>query len=79
MAEMGYRVGRRHAGVLRAFTVAALFVLPSIALATGPVAGPPFTLWASAAAAISAGLGVIVERWLFFAEARHVSMLYYRG
>jgi DMSO reductase anchor subunit len=24
-----------------------------------------------------AGTGTLVERWLFFAEAEHVSMLYY--
>jgi len=29
------------------------------------------------AALLSAGAGVLVERWLFFAEARHISMLYY--
>ncbi|MGB0632291.1 MAG: dimethyl sulfoxide reductase anchor subunit, partial [Alphaproteobacteria bacterium] len=28
-------------------------------------------------AAISVSVGVVVERWLFFAEAKHVSMLYY--
>jgi DMSO reductase anchor subunit len=28
-------------------------------------------------AVLSAAAGVWVERWLFFAEARHVSMLYY--
>jgi sulfite dehydrogenase (quinone) subunit SoeC len=27
----------------------------------------------------SAAAGVLVERWLFFAEARHVVTLYYRG
>jgi DMSO reductase anchor subunit len=28
-------------------------------------------------AAISALLGAMLERWLFFAEARHTVMLYY--
>jgi DMSO reductase anchor subunit len=28
-------------------------------------------------AALAAAAGVLVERWLFFAEAEHVSMLYY--
>ena len=28
-------------------------------------------------AVLSAAVGVGVERWLFFAEAEHVSMLYY--
>jgi len=33
----------------------------------------PFAVLATTAAA----LGVFVERWLFFAEARHVVMRYY--
>jgi DMSO reductase anchor subunit len=28
-------------------------------------------------ATLAALMGVLVERWLFFAEAEHVSMLYY--
>jgi DMSO reductase anchor subunit len=30
-----------------------------------------------ALALASAALGVLIERWLFFAEAEHVAMLYY--
>jgi sulfite dehydrogenase (quinone) subunit SoeC len=26
---------------------------------------------------VSAGLGLVVERWLFFAEAKHTVTLYY--
>jgi DMSO reductase anchor subunit len=29
------------------------------------------------AAALSASLGVLIERWLFFAEAKHTVTLYY--
>ena len=28
-------------------------------------------------AVVSGAIGVLIERWLFFAEAEHVSMLYY--
>lgn len=28
-------------------------------------------------AAVSAAIGVAIERWLFFAQAEHVAMLYY--
>jgi sulfite dehydrogenase (quinone) subunit SoeC len=31
------------------------------------------------ASAFSMALGVLVERWLFFAEAEHVVAVYYRG
>jgi DMSO reductase anchor subunit len=33
--------------------------------------------YSASLAVLSAAAGVWVERWLFFAEARHVSMLYY--
>ena len=32
---------------------------------------------AAALAVLSMALGLVVERWLFFAEAQHVVMLYY--
>lgn len=74
--EMGFRVGRKHADKLRL-----------IALFTGGVL-PFLALWLSLkssalAAAILSGaivfhlLGVLAERWLFFAEARHAVMSYY--
>jgi len=28
---------------------------------------------------VSTGVGVVIERWLFFAEAEHVVNLYYGG
>jgi DMSO reductase anchor subunit len=28
---------------------------------------------------VSVGLGVVIERWLFFAQAEHVVVIYYRG
>jgi DMSO reductase anchor subunit len=34
-------------------------------------------LFAVAIATLGVGLGVIVERWLFFAEAQHVVTLFY--
>jgi sulfite dehydrogenase (quinone) subunit SoeC len=76
--EMAFRIGRRHGRKLRRLSYAvgfgAALVLSLLTLAaTGLVAG----LLASLAAA--AGLvGVAIERWLFFAEARHTVRLYYR-
>jgi DMSO reductase anchor subunit len=84
LREMGYRIARKHASKLRRIAVAAAFILPFLlclpALAV-PAAG--WSAWPAAAAiaavlaALSASLGVLVERWLFFAEARHKVMLYY--
>ncbi len=76
LREMGYRVARRHAGTLRRIAVILGFALPLAALGvTLAVAG--FTGALTFAAAVSLGAGFAVERWLFFAEARHVVTLFY--
>ena len=79
MREMGYRVGRKHAARLRRMVLVLLFVLPCLCLT--------FAIWVKGAgsvalgafATLAAGLGVVIERWLFFAEAEHFAMLYYSG
>jgi DMSO reductase anchor subunit len=80
MREMGYQVARRHAGTLRRLAVLLLFVLPMLFVLV-QFAPLPRTLQIAFAvlATISAVIGVLVERWLFFAEAEHVVMVYYRG
>ena len=78
MKEMGFRTGRRHAARLRrlahlwAFFTPMLAVLSSIQFPPGAVA----TALALLAVPVIA-IGLIAERWLFFAEARHTVMLYY--
>ena len=55
----------------------AAFALPgALPLAALVVAGWVGALLAGLAVA-SAALGLVVERWLFFAEARHTVTLYY--
>jgi DMSO reductase anchor subunit len=77
MREMGYEIARAHARKLRAIAHVALFLAP-LALLGIVAAGPPILAQLAALAAVlSAALGVAVERWLFFAEARHVSMVFY--
>jgi DMSO reductase anchor subunit len=78
MREMGYQVGRRHRLALRAMALAALFLVPLVTLVAALLGNGGVALPASIAATTSAAVGVLVERWLFFAEARHVAMLYYR-
>lgn len=77
MKEMGYRIARRHARKLRhlAFGIggAVPFVLLLATLALPPVLAG-FLLAVSVAAGAS---GTLIERWLFFAEAEHVVILYY--
>jgi DMSO reductase anchor subunit len=80
MREMGYQVARRHAEKLRRLSVALLFLLPIVAELLLLLSLPSSIQIAIASlSAISAGAGVLVERWLFFAEAEHVVMVYYRG
>lgn len=75
--EMGFVVARKHAKRLRAIAtllfalVPALCALPVWLLPHGD-ATP--LLWVAAA---SFQAGALVERWLFFAEAKHLVTLYY--
>jgi DMSO reductase anchor subunit len=75
--EMAFRVGRRHARKLRRLCYASRFVALVLSLLT--LAGTGLLAGLAAALAAAAGLaGVAIERWLFFAEARHTVSLYYR-
>jgi len=71
MNEMGFRIARKHALRLKAIALALAMVLPFLLIATS---GNPFVVALAAASHI---LGTLVQRWLFFAEARHVVSLYY--
>lgn len=75
MREMGYSVARRHARRLRLGVMLALFAVPGALLCLGFASG--WIATATFLAIPAAALGVAVERWLFFAEAEHVSQLYY--
>ncbi|MFO1036379.1 MAG: DmsC/YnfH family molybdoenzyme membrane anchor subunit [Geminicoccaceae bacterium] len=68
LREMAYKVARKHRLKLRGIVRISLFALPLACLA---LALPPVL------ALISAAVGVLAERWLFFAEARHTVTLYY--
>lgn len=75
MREMGYSVARKHAEKLRLLTLLSLFATPIALILLGLLTG-----WVGAAmllATLTASLGIVLERWLFFAEASHVSQLYY--
>jgi len=80
MREMGYQVGRRHAAKLRNMATLLLFLVPLVASVLLLVGLPEtVALIVAALSALSMALGVLVERWLFFAEAEHVVVVYYRG
>lgn len=74
LKEMGFRVGRKHRARLRVFVRIGAFILPFLLTLGALLAG---SVVAMALAVLSAALGLIVERWLFFAEAKHTVTLYY--
>jgi len=74
--EMGFVFARRHARRLRAFVQGAGFAAPAL-LAAAAAAWPAAGAVAAAPALASALCGLLVERWLFFAEARHAVAGYY--
>ncbi len=76
MREMGYQVGRKHAQKLRRLVVLFLFAGPMLALALSALTGAGVFFWYLLAFLMTV-VGIVTERWLFFAEAEHVSMLYY--
>ncbi len=77
MREMGYEVARKHAEKLRGLVQLLLFVVPALLLLATLLVGTPLTLLLVLLAFLSTAVGLVTERWLFFAEAEHVSMLYY--
>jgi DMSO reductase anchor subunit len=78
--EMGFRLARKHARRLRGICLILLGPLPVVLAAMTPALPGPAAQAASAIAlTLSATAGIFIERWLFFAEAKHVVMLYYRA
>lgn len=80
MEEMGFQIARKHARKLRVIAIVAGFILPGVlllALVAPPFTGHGLSLAAAVFATLLTATGIAVERWLFFAEARHVVTLYY--
>lgn len=77
MREMGYEIGRKHAQKLRRISVVLLFVVPALLSVLVLLAGWSIGFLLALLAVGSAAVGVMMERWLFFAEAEHVVMLFY--
>jgi DMSO reductase anchor subunit len=77
MREMGYRVARKHALKLRNLALLLGFGVPVALLLLTMGASVAFSIGGAVLATISMAAGIVTERWLFFAEAEHVSMLYY--
>jgi DMSO reductase anchor subunit len=75
--EMGFALARKHARKLRSVVLVAAFLLPAL-LAALALALPATRMPAAWLALVSGAAGLFVERWLFFAEAKHAVMAYYQ-
>lgn len=76
LKEMGFKIARKHALTLRRIAVLLGLAGPTLTIVAAwylPQAAIPVLLLGVLANAI----GTVTERWLFFAEARHVVTLYY--
>lgn len=75
--EMGFRIARKHAAKLRLIALVGGWLAPAVLVLIG-LALPLAAAVALALVAIVLALGgTLVERWLFFAEAKHAVTLYY--
>ncbi len=74
--EMGFALARKHSAKLRGI---ALILFGAVPILFAIIASMwPALDWVGACFALAGVIaGTFVERWLFFAEARHVVMLYY--
>ena len=70
--EMGFVVARRHAVKLRAISVLLGCALPFLVLCSVATSIVLLSI-----ALLAHLVGIFVERWLFFAEAKHVVSIYY--
>ena len=77
LKEMGYRIARKHRVRLRAIARVSGFALPALLTLFALFGSGGTAALAAALAVASAALGLVIERWLFFAEAKHTVTLYY--
>lgn len=77
MREMGYRVARKHVPKLRTIAAVTGIVVPFALLMVAGAIGTAGGWFPALLAAVSGSVGVVVERWLFFAQATHVVTTYY--
>ena len=75
LREMGYVLARKHGKRLRALCVGAM--TSCAVLFAFAAARPGSTMVVAMLAVLPATFAVFVERWLFFAQARHLVTLYY--
>ncbi len=76
LKEMGFKVARKHAQQLRRIVWGSAFAIPLVCIILASLL-PALSLPWLVVAVLANSVGTLAERWLFFAEARHVVTLYY--
>ncbi|WP_374313239.1 dimethyl sulfoxide reductase anchor subunit family protein [Dongia sp.] len=76
LKEMGFKVARKHAQQLRRIVWGSAFATPLVCTILALLL-PALSLPLLVVAVLANATGTLAERWLFFAEARHVVTLYY--
>jgi DMSO reductase anchor subunit len=78
--EMGFRIARKHADKLTRLSLLLGGIVPFILVVIALLIGEGAWMIVCALLAVLAfAAGILAERWLFFAEARHAVMNYYGG
>jgi sulfite dehydrogenase (quinone) subunit SoeC len=77
LKEMGFAVARKHRERLRRIAFQLAFAVPVLLFLLALVYGGAVRTALALAAAPVATAGVLIERWLFFAEAKHTVTLFY--
>lgn len=75
--EMGFVLARKHSQKLRVISIILFAWLPILFCVAALMLPLAFARYLMLAAVVFAYLGAVVERWLFFAEAKHAVMQYY--
>jgi len=77
LKEMGYRIARKHAAKLRRFAVLLGLLVPAIVIVLTLKMSGLGQIVLLTLALLAGYIGIVIERWLFFAEARHAVTLFY--
>lgn len=72
--EMAFQLARKHAARLRRSAVTAFAIVPVFVIV---IVVPGHAPWLAPVAAVACIAGLFIERWLFFAEARHAVAAYF--
>ena len=77
LKEMGYEIARKHAEKLRRIALSLGLLLPAILILLAMKLSGLAQIGALSLALAAGYGGILIERWLFFAEARHLVTLFY--